>query len=1013
MNPIRFAVSRPHTVAVGAILLVLFSVLALREIPVQLKPTVDVPRVNVSTSYRGASAVEVEEQVTRELEDVLQSVEGLVEMTSTSSESSSAIELEFNQGVDTDLAMVDVVSKLSQLPPLPFEADEPVAKVASSTDQEMVVWFAGRSSYAADAVRRIVEDEVASRLERVSGVSNVLVVGGSPREIQVRIDPERMVAMGVSFEALDRALSSGNVNVRGGTLETGDRQLVVRTVGKRIDPQRLADLIVVEGDVGHVRLGDVAEVVDTVRERRGFVNMDGRSSVAMGIQRQVGANVVTITKALDKVAAELNESFAQRGIDLYLDPVYRETTYIDAAMAFVADNLLMGGLLAIAVLLVFLRDLRSILVVAATIPISLMAVFLVLKGLDRSINVISLAGLAFASGMVVDNAIVVLENIFRHLEMGKKPREAAIDGGREVWGGVLASTLTTVAVFIPILLQQDESSQLFRDLALAISAAVSLSLIVALTGVPVMSALLFRARPAGAEKSKRRGPIVRAYDLFCRRLESPRPGSFGVKLGFVLVVLALSIAALGLAPPAGYLPTGNRNMIMFFASPVPGTRTEAIAANYRPFEEFAMAQPEFSRMFAVSGGFNGGGIVLKDEYSDGKSLAAFHQKLFYGMSLPGWQFFVPVRSSIFNDPGKQFEVELSGPDFEALEGASQRLQQRLGQVEGVTSVRSSLVTGRPELRVEVDEVLAKDLGLDTAAIGRVVETVLAGRRVTTMIDRGREVDVNLVAPQASLGAIEELASLRFLGPGGEPVTLGSLARIEETTGPESIRRLERERNVLLTVNIAEDAPLQTVIDQVQGEVFPAMAQELGAAYTLGLGGSADKLQTTLAALTGGLGLSVLIVYLLLVSLFRSWFAPMVILVTVPLALSGGIVGIYLASEWTQGQAAFDVIAMLGFVILAGLVVNNGILIVHQAGNLRESGSSARKALADSARSRLRPILMSVVTTVFGMLPLAMGGGAGAELYQGLGAVIVGGLVVSTVFTLFLVPVLMSLGHDLK
>ncbi|MFT7676398.1 MAG: HAE1 family hydrophobic/amphiphilic exporter-1 [Planctomycetota bacterium] len=1014
MNPIPFAVSRPHTVAVAGILLVLFSVLALREIPIQLKPTVDVPRVNVSTRYRGASAVEVEEQVTRELEDVLQSVSGMVQMTSTSSEGSSSIELEFKLGTDVELAMVDVVSKLSQVPRLPVEADEPVAKVASSTDREMVVWFAARSGYPVDQARRLVEEDVAARMERVAGVSSVMVVGGSPREIHVRVDPARMVALGVSFEALDAALVSGNLNVRGGTLETGARQLVVRTLGKRLTAQALEDLIVLETDSGSVHLGDVAEVLDTVRRRSGFVNMDGKPAVGMGVRRQVGANVVSITEDLMRVADELNASFSQRGVDLYLDTLFQEKTYIDAAMGFVRSNMLLGGLLAVAVLLIFLRNLRSILVIAVTIPVSLLAVFLVLKGLDRSLNVISLAGIAFASGMVVDNAIVVLENVFRHLEMGKSPKEAAVDGGREVWGGVLASTLTTVAVFVPILIQQDESSQLFKDLALAISAAVSLSLVVALSGVPVMSALLFKTVPEGQRKTGiGLGPLGWAYDRFCKRLERPRPGGLGVKIGFVLVVLAMSLVTLTLAPPAGYLPTGNRAMVMFFASPVPGTSIEAVAENYKPFEEFAMAQPEFDRMFAVSGGFNGGGIVLKPEYSDAKSIAAFHSKLFYGMSLPGWQFFVPVRSSIFQDPGKQFEVELSGPDFEALGDASGRLQERLTALPGVTSVRSSLVLGRPELRIKVDEGRAKDLGLSVAAVGRVVETVLAGRRLTTLIDAGREVDVNLVADPDEFNSVTALEGLVFLGPKGEEVTLASLATVQETTGPVSIRRLERERNVLLTVNIAEDMPLQTVVDSVQDEVFPTLSAELGASYTLGVGGSADKLKTTLDALTGGLGLSVLIVYLLLVSLFRSWFGPLVILVTVPLALSGGILGIRLASYWTDGLAAFDVIAMLGFVILAGLVVNNGILIVHQAGNLREAGVHPRLALADSARSRLRPILMSVVTTVFGMLPLAIGGGAGAELYQGLGAVLVGGLVVSTIFTLFLVPVLLSIGQDLK
>jgi hydrophobic/amphiphilic exporter-1 (mainly G- bacteria), HAE1 family len=1011
MNPIAAAVHRPHTVAVGAILLVLFSGLALRTIPIQLKPTVDVPRVNVNTAYRGASATEVEEHVTRELEDVLQGVEGLVEMTSTSAEGSSSIQLEFAPGVDVQLAMVDVVTKLAQVPPLPPEADEPVAAIASATDREMVMWLALDSHHDPSTVRRMVQDEVLARFERVPGVASVFVAGGAQREVQVQVDPDQMLARGVTFDDVLGALASGNQNVRGGTVETPGRQLVVRTLGRVLEAEALGDFIVKERTQGgSVRLGEVARVVDGHRERTGFLNINGQPAVALGVRRQVGANVVEIVRELDRVRDTLNRSFVDRGVDLWLTPVYRETDYIEQAMSFVEDNLLLGAALSIGVLLVFLRSLRSILVVAVTIPVSLVGVFLVMQALGRTLNVISLAGIAFASGMVVDNAIVVLENVFRHLEMGKRPRQAAIDGGREVWGGVLASTLTTVAVFVPILTQRDTASQLFADIAIAISAAVLLSLVVALTVVPVLASLLWRtSREPGADR--RGGPIMRFYSGFCAWLSAPRPGKAGLKLGFVLVVVAGALVSLKLAPPAEYLPTGNRNLVMFFADPIPGTKPEAVAENYARFERFVMAQPETERMFSVSGGFNGGGIVLKDEFATAEGLEQFHGKLFYGMTLPGWRFFVPVRSSIFSDPGKQFEVELSGPDFKQLELAAARLSDRLRVVQGVNSVRSSLVSGRPELHVKVDEHKAKDLGLSVSLVGRVIETVVAGRRVSTLIDRGREVDVNVVAPQWRVTSSEDLESLPFLTQDDQVLTVGTVATVERTTGPQSIRRLERERNALLTVNIAADAPLELVVSEVEDVVFPQMMRELGPAYTLAVGGSADKLKTTLAALTNGLGLSVLIIYLLLVSLFRSWRLPVVILVTVPLALSGGVLGIRVASALTGGQAAFDVIAMLGFVILAGLVVNNAILIVHQAGNFQREGLPLREALAESARSRLRPILMSVVTTVFGMLPLAMGGGAGAELYQGLGAVIVGGLVVSTLFTLFLVPVLLSLGHD--
>jgi len=1013
MNPIQAAVDRPYTVAVAVILAIVFSALAVERIPVQLKPTIDVPRITVTTPFRGASAQEVEEQVTRELEEVLQNVQGLIEMTSVSAQGQSQITLEFRYGYDTQSGLVDVINKLSQVPRLPLEADEPAVAIASAGDREVVNWIAVRSNYDVDKVRRIVKDDVEPQIERVPGVSSLFVVGGSEREVQVRIDPELLVARGVTFDEVFAAIERSNLNVRGGTVETQARQPVVRTVGRADRARDLADIIVKELPAGSVLLSDVAEIVDGYREKTGFVNMNGRPTVGLGVRRQVGTNVVDLIARIDQTVDVLNRQFALRDLDVRLEALYKETTYINAAMGFVRQNLAFGAALAVLVLLVFLRSLKSVLVAALTIPISLAVVFLVLLVAGRSLNVISLAGLAFASGMVVDSAVVVLENIFRHLEMGKGRVQAAIDGGREVWGGVLASTLTTVAVFVPIILQADEASQLFTDIAIAIAAAVGFSLLVALTVVPVLSSLLFR-RDATVASSGRIGPFGRLYGRFCDALVHPRPGSVPFKLGFTALVAAGAIAALRVAPPAEYLPTGNRNLVMFFADPIPGTRPEAIAKNYEPFERWMLSQPEADRMFTVSGGFNGGGVILKEEYSDGPSISDFHRRMFGpAMTLPGFRFIVPVRSSIFENPGKQFDVELSGPELAELERAGGELQARLMAIPGIDAVRGSLVSGQPELRVTVDEVRAKDLGLDVAEVGRIVEAVVAGRRVTEMIDGGREVDLNVVAPQTRVGSGTDLAGVRFRTASGKVVALGDVATVTSTTGPQSVRRLERQRNVSFTVNLAQEAPLERIVTQVEREVFPAMLASLGPAYSLRVGGSADALRQTLSALTSGFGLSILIIYLLLVALFRSWLTPVVILVTVPLALSGGLIGISLASRWSGGQAAFDVISMLGFVILAGLVVNNAILIVHQANNFRAEGMEVRRALAESAKTRLRPILMSVMTTVFGMLPLAIGGGAGAELYQGLGAVIVGGLLLSSLFTLFLVPVLLSLGHDAK
>ncbi len=1021
MDPVRFSVERPYTVAVAVILALLFSLLAFQRIPVQLKPTVDAPVIGVTTVYRGASPVEVEEQITREIEDLLQGVDGLETLTSNSLEGVSNVILEYQWGVDKDRAVIDVINKLSQLPPLPADAEEPVVSLTDAIG-ETAMWLRTESHYTAERVRLLIEEEVKPRIERVPGVSGTMIVGGEEREIQVFVDPERLAARDVTFEQLASALFRGHVDLRGGTVETGTRRLVVRTEGRSADPQDLAAIVVRRGEGGTVSVGDVATIVDGYREKTSVVHANEPDNVAIGVGREPGANVVELIEALDADIVVLNRRFAEQGLDLRLIPVYRDTDYLEQAIEFVTDNLLLGAGLAVGVLLLFLRSLRSVVVVAVAIPISLATVFLVMDALDRTLNVISLAGLAFASGMVVDNAIVVLENIFRHLERGSSARQAAIEGGREVWGGVLAATLTTIAVFVPILAIKEEAGQLFADLALAISAAVGLSLVVALCVVPPLAALLYRrrgirsaeARADGEPHAPRSGRVAAAYGRAVGALVSPGADRVMLKLAVLLLVTAFAVLLLRLVPPAGYLPSGNRNMIFFIAQPIPGTRPETLAENAALLEDWIVDQPETDRYFLVlAQGFNGGGVILKQDAATGQGLDQYLGRMLgVTTQVPGFLYMIPMRTSLFRDSGKQFTVEITGPDLDRLATIATDLQTRLGQWKGVQpmGVQSDFIEGRPELKVHVDGNRAAEMGMSVREVGAVVETALAGRIVGTFSDGGRDYDVNLVVPAERVSSDDELSTLPMITSSGARTTLGALARIERTTGPQSVNRLERQRAITLTVNLQGDAVLQAVLEDVQARLVGPLRAGLMPDERVELGGSADKFTQTLATLTGSFWLAVFITYLLLVALFRSWLSPAVILVSVPLALSGGLAGITLAHRFSP-DATFDLLSMLGFVILAGVVVNNAILIVHQANNLRELGIERRAALIESSRTRLRPILMSVTTTVFAMLPLAVGRGAGAELYQGLAAVVVGGLLVSTLFTLFLVPSLLSLGWD--
>jgi len=1013
MNPVRFSVERPHTIAVAAILALLFSWLAFREIPVQLKPTVDTPIITIETVYLGASAGEVEEQVTRVIEDVVQNCEGIEKLRSSSSEGYSAVSLEYNWGVDKDAALIDVINKLAEMQQLPPDAEKPIVSLVPPMQREAAMWLVSRSPYPPDRVRQIVKELVEPQLRRVPGVGGLLIFGGEEREIQVRLDPDLLVGYGVTYDEVRAALARGHVNLRGGTIETPTRQMVVRTEGRAVDPAEIGAIVVRRDARGTVLLSQLASVADAHRERTSFVRGDGTENVALGVTRQAGANVVEMIRACDREIERINRRLGEKGLDLQFESVYRDTTYLNEALDFVTGNLVLGALLAVAVLLIFLRSFRSVLVIAVAIPISLVMVFLVMQWLGRTLNVISLAGLAFASGLVVDNAIVVLENFFRHRELGKRPIEAAVDGGREVWGGVLASTLTTMAVFLPVLGVKEEAGQLFADLAITIAAAVGLSLVVALLVVPPLCALLWRRRASlAAGEAGREGWITRLYRSALELLTGRGAGGVMHRIALVLVIGAGCALSLGQVPAPGYLPAGNSNFIFYFAQPVPGARIEQVAENLGRIEAWIREQPETKVYFSVAASmFNGGGVILRPAHAHARGLDDYVARMGQACSAtPGFTFMLPLRFSLFNDPGSQFEVQISGPDLDELSRIADDLVAKLRGVAGVSFVRSGYVQGRPELKVRVDPLKAAEQGLTVEQVGAVVEIALAGRRVSLYSEGGRDYDVNLVVPPERVQSERGLGELPIVTPRGTTTTLSEIATLERRTGPVSIDRLERERTVTVTVNLAPGFALGDVIERADAGVIRPLAAALPPAYHVDLGGSADKLSTTLAALTQSFWLAILITYLLLVALFRSWLSPVVILVTVPLAMTGGVVAITIAQKHAP-NASFDVITMLGFIILAGIVVNNAILIVHQANNFADAGLERRHALAESARTRFRPIVMTVVTTVCGLLPLAFGSGAGSELYQGLGIVLLGGLLASTLFTLFLVPALVALGYD--
>ncbi len=1048
MKIVEGAIRYPVTTAVGAILVVLFGTLAIFRIPVQLTPTVEEPSVVVTTFWPGASPLEIEREIVDEQEEQLKSLEGLVELTSTSSDSLAQVSLKFATGTDLDTALLKVSNRLEQVPEYPQDALRPVIQSVDAQSNAMA-WFALINDPRSTVEPRLdvttlltfCEDFVQPEFERVEGVGQMQVFAGRQQEMQVMVDPARLAARRITISEFLAAVDRENRDVSGGDFNEGKRRYVVRTVGQYRSPEQIEQVVVAVRDGVPVYVGDVAEASVGYSKpfAEGFYFSD--PMIAFAAVRETGANVLETMAGVRRTVDRINrELLAPRGLVLY--QVWDETDYIYSAIGLVRQNLMVGGTLAILVLLVFLRSRSSTLVVAVAIPISLVGTFLLMTWFGRTLNVISLAGMAFAVGMVVDNSIVVLENIYRHRQMGKRRAVAALEGAGEVWGAVLASTLTTIAVFVPVLFVREEAGQLFRDIALAISCAVGLSLIVSITVIPSLSAKILGSVRAASESARSGykslwGMVERARgfnDWVTGKvywITATTTRRLAVVVGFTVAAVLLSLL---LAPQAEYLPTGNQNFLFGIVVPPPGHSVQ---------ENSALLDIYLERLGHLwqtpaeeSADLPGGGV--RDMFYVSLASQAYGSPVFLGVQardpervreliepfsevnreLPG-SFGYVSQFSIFQrdvSGGRSIDVELTGPELSRLLELGGEVFGRVQQVlPGAQALPiPSLDLGNPEVQVRIDRRRAAELGISSRDLGLAVNTLVDGAKASDYQHEGNQIDLRVIARMDGAQHTHLVEQLPLATPSGELVTLASVAEVAVVDGPALIAHRERERAVTIAVSPPETMPLQAAMTAIEEEILAPMTTEgkLGGLYRGRLSGTADKLTQTRQALQWNFVLAVVITYLLMAALFESFLYPLVILFSVPLAALGGFLGLGVVNLFTY--QALDVLTMLGFIILVGTVVNNAILIVHQSLNhMRAEAMPSREAIREAVGNRIRPIFMSVSTSVCGMLPLVLFPGAGSELYRGLGSVVVGGLVVSTLFTLFLVPALFSLVLDAR
>lgn len=1035
MKLVDTAIKKPVTVTVGVLLLVLFGFISLFRIPIQLTPNVDMPEISVETIWRGASPLEVEREIVDMQEDELKNVEGLDTIKSESTDGSAYINLMFDVGTSTEEALLRVSNKLDQVKEYPDDMEKPIIK-SGGRHEEAIAWMIleGNEGYSGTLSHEydFCDEYIKPRLERISGVASANIYGGQERELQVIVDSDALAARQVTIHELMSALDIENQNISAGDFDEGKRRYIARTVGEFESPDDVAQVIIKRVQGLPVTVGDVARVVLGHEDIEVVVRHEGVPTIVMNAVRETGSNVIMVMQRLKAALEELNAGILKdRG--LHIEQAYDETNYIYGAIELVRQNIFIGGALAIAVLLLFLRNLSSTLIVSLAIPVSVVGTFLLMTLFGRNINVVSLAGMSFAIGMVVDNSIVVFENIFRHREMGKSRVQAAHDGTVEVWGAVLASTLTTIAVFVPVVFVEEEAGQLFRDIAIAISSAVGLSLVVSITVIPTLSSKILTKREAGPS-----APGKWSIYRLAARITNGMAGFVywicGRVSTRVAVVLVMTGLALGMAwtlmPKTEYLPEGNREMLFGILLPPPGYNldelshiAETIEAGVLPLIEDgdqkdngeALGLPPVKNFFYVAWGqqvFMG--IISKIQERTRELLPYVYGLL---QKIPG-MIAIVQQPSLFSQgigAGRSIDIEIKGPDLSRLIEIGQRIFGQVAQILPGSQIRPipGLDLGNPEMRLVPNRDRLSRLGMTTAELGRTVDALVDGATASNYRIAGDEIDLVVKGEDSRAGRIQDLEGLLVQTPAGQRVTLGSVADIRLTEGPTQINHIDSERSITIQVIPPREVPLETAMATVSDRVVGPLKEtgDLGRLYRIDLSGTADDLTRTRRALQWNLLLAVVISYLLMSALFENFFYPLIIMFSVPLAAAGGFLGLSLVNAFIAYQA-LDVITMLGFVILIGIVVNNAILIVHQSlNNIRDGGMQPREAIRESVRSRIRPIYMSSVTSLLALVPLVVSPGAGSEFYRGLGSVVLGGLLVSTVFTVFLVPALLSLVLD--
>jgi multidrug efflux pump subunit AcrB len=1006
------SLNNPAGVIVAVTIILIFGIASLTRLPVQLFPDIENPAITIQTGWRAASPREIESEIIEPIESVLRGLPDLKSMSAESNPGEGWINLEFGLETDMQRTLIEVISRMNRLDPLPRDATQPLIMLGGDNgDSPALTYFflqllPGTPGKVHDYTQ-FLEDTVRPAIEVIPGVARVDVTGhlDNQQVLEILFDPYLAAELGIPLPATAARLGQAN-DVSGGFVDVGRRQYALRFTG-RYDPEELSEFVLDWRDGRPIKLGDIAEIQVTRGDRVLSNIQNGNPAISIRIDKEKGANALQTLNAVKAVVEQLNANELQKR-GLVMAQSFDASVFINRAIMLVSGNIFLGIFLAVGVLWWFLRRIRATLIIAIAIPISLLATFVVLNLTGRSLNVISLAGLAFAVGMVLDAAIVVLENVVRLREKGLSATEASMQGAQQVWGALLASTATTVAIFLPVLFMREVEGQLFADLAITIAIAVIVSTLVAVTIMPLAAKTWLQEESL---RDQNLGLWRRICNFVMGITSTPRK-----RLLIIVSMVSVPLAcAAALLPELDYLPPVKRDAVDAYFWFPPGASEETIANEYIAVLQSRMApymsgerEPALKNYYILTWPGGGGmGIRARDQGQVEELERVVKEEIL--ADLPDLTHYAS-QGNLFAGFGgdRVINIHLQSRDREALSKAAALAEKLLSEALPGTAIvpHPDLEQAEPELQLAPNDRRISEAGWSRRDIGVLVRALGEGQYVGEHFNGEKRMDIILRAKPWD--SPEQLATIPVATPSGALLPLSELVDIRRTVGPNQLVRVDSRRTITLDIYPEQTVSLEHVLGIIKNQVEPRVLELMPADGNVLYGGSANALERAIKSMGGNFALALLVLFLLMAALFRSPRDSAMVVLAMPLAMVGGVIALRLLN--LVSFQPLDLLTMIGFVILLGLVVNNAILLVHQTRSAERDGLSRHQAVEQALMTRLRPIFMSTSTSIFGMLPLLLLPGEGSVIYRGLAAVIVGGMCISTVFTLILLPCLLRLGE---